>query len=245
VNLSTTSHHFELLNDGNHAVIPVNGARVCLDTGSPFTFRHPKGPARITLLGRDIQLPQVPVAPGTMEAGSDFLDFHFDVLMGMDLMSMLTWRLDWATGSAEAAPTLGEEAGTTWIAMPPGQGSQMSCPSCRVNSGHEIALFDTGAQLSYRVGTPPSTARLVGETRDFNPHLGIFETPVWEDELEIGGHQIPIRFGTVPQPGPALFESMGVKWILGSDILLAFRVTLDFPQRRLGLKPRTDLAARD
>jgi len=240
LNLSNSNHRFDLINDGNHAVIPVNGTRVCLDTGSPFTFRHPRGPARITILGKQVDLPNVPVAPGTMEAGSDFLNFHFDVLMGMDLMSMLTWRLDWATGTAEAGSDLGVEAGTTWIAMPPSQGSQISCPSCRVNGGHEIALFDTGAQLSYRVGVPPSTARRVGETSDFNPQLGIFETPVWEDNLEIGGHRIPIRFGQVPQPAPALFESMGVKWILGSDLLRAFRVTLDFPNRRLGLKPRTD-----
>ena len=239
MNLSTT-HRFDLLNDGNHAVIPVNGSRVCLDTGSPFTFRHPKGPAQISVLGREVRLPHMPVAPGTMEAGSDLLDFRFDVLLGMDLMSQLTWRLDWAAGTAEAASVLGEEEGTTWLAMPPSMGMPGSCPSCRVNGGNEVALFDTGAQLSYHVGTPAPTARRVGETRDFNPHLGIFETPVWEDDLEIGGHRIAIRFGEVPQPAPALFEAMGVKWILGSDLLQAFRVTLDFPNRRLGLKLRTD-----
>jgi hypothetical protein len=31
---------------------------------------------------------------------------------------------------------------------------------------------------------------------------------------------------------------MGAKWILGSDLLRAFRLTLDLPGRRLGLKTR-------
>jgi hypothetical protein len=236
MNHSTTLHRFDLLNDGNHAVIPVNGLRVFLDTGSPFTFRHPRGPSRFSLFEQEVSLPNMPVPAGNMEAGSDLLGFHFDVLMGVDLMSQLAWRLDWATGTAEAAPTLDDEGGTTWVRMPPSMGMTNACPSCRVNGERDLALFDTGAQLSYRVGSPSPTARLVGEIRDFNPQLGIFETQVWEDSLEIGGHQIPIRFGRVPSQAQGLFEAMGVQWILGSDLIRSFRVTLDFPQHRLGLK---------
>ncbi len=230
-------HRFELINDTNHPVIPVNGYRVCIDTGSPFTFKHPRGPASIRLFERDLQLPEVPVAPGTMEAGSELLGFHFDVLLGMDQMFNLAWRLDWRAGTAEAAPALPEEPGTTWVDMPPVMpGFAMSCPSCHVNAGREVALFDTGAQLSYRVGTTPASARQVERTRDFNPHLGVFETPVWEDELEVGGYQIPIRFGRLPQSAPRVLETLGVSWVLGSDLLRAFRVTLNFPARRLGLR---------
>jgi hypothetical protein len=66
----------------------------------------------------------------------------------------------------------------------------------------------------------------------------MFETPVWEDFLEVGGYLIPLSFGRVPEQTPAIFEAMGASWILGSDLLRAFRVTLDFPGRRLGLKTR-------
>ena len=173
-----------------------------------------------------------------MEAGSDLLNFHFDVLLGMDLMSELAWRLDWATSTAEAALCLAGETDTTWVGMPPSLRTPGSCPTCRVNHGLEVALLDTGARLSYRVGDPPATARLVGRSLDFNPFLGLFVTPVWEDRLEVGGLLIPIRFGRVPEPAPTLFEAMGAEWILGSDLLRAFRVTFDFPGRRLGLKPR-------
>lgn len=230
-------HRFTLQNDGDHAVIPVNGHRICLDTGSPFTFRHPGGPDRIHILDREVGLPDIPVPSGRMEEGAQLMDFHFDVLLGMDLIGLLTWRLDWQESRAEAAPILEEEPGTTWVGLSPILPMTASCPSCRVQGGREVALFDTGARLSYVVGEPPASARRVGETHDFNPQLGIFATPVWEDTLEIGGHLIPLRFGQVPQPAPALFEGMGVKWILGSDLLKAFRVTLDFRGRRLGLKP--------
>ena len=107
-----------------------------------------------------------------------------------------------------------------------------------MNEGPEVALFDTGAQLSYRVGATPATAREVGKTRDFNPHLGIFETPVWEDDLTIGGHPLTVWFGQLPPLGAMMLEAMGVSWVLGSDLLHAFRVTLDFPGRRLGLRPQ-------
>jgi hypothetical protein len=232
------TYHFDLINDGNHPLVLVDGVRYFLDTGSPRTYRHPRGPARVSILGRKMSLRSVPSAPGVMEAGSDLLNFHFDVLLGMDLMSELAWRLDWATSTAEAALHLADETSTTWVGMPPSLRMATSCPTCRVSKGLEVALLDTGARLSYRVGNPPATARLVGRTYDFNPSLGMFVTPVWEDLLEIGGYLIPIRFGRVPEPAPALFEAMGAKWILGSDLLRAFRLTLDLPGRRLGLKTR-------
>ena len=233
-----STYRFDLVNDGNHPLVPLGGVRYFLDTGSPRTYRHPRGPARVSILGRKLTLRSVPSAPGVLEAGSDLLDFHFDVLLGMDLMSELAWRLDWSTRTAEAALHLADESNTTWVGMPPSLRMASSCPTCRVNKGLEVALLDTGARLSYRVGDPPATARLVGRTYDFNPFLGMFVTPVWEDHLEVGGYLIPIRFGQVPEPAPALFEAMGAKWILGSDLLRAFRVTFDFPGRRLGLKTR-------
>ena len=229
---------FHLVNDGNHPLVPLDGVRYFLDTGSPRTYRHPRGPARVSILGQRISLRSVPSAPGVMEAGSDLLNFHFDVLLGMDLMSELAWRLDWATSTAEAARSLAGETGTTWVGMPPCLRTASSCPTCRVNKGLEVALLDTGARLSYRVGDLPASAHLVGRTFDFNPFLGLFLTPIWEDRLEVAGHLIPIRFGQVPEPAPALFKGMGAGWVLGSDLLRAFRVTFDFPGRRLGLKPR-------
>ncbi len=229
-------HRFDLINDANHPVILVNGCRVCLDTGSPFTFRHPKGPESFRIFDRDMRLHDIPMSQGCMEDGLESLGFHFDVLLGMDLMADLSWRLDWGAGTAEAAPALPEEEGTTWLPMPPSLGMSMSCPSCRVGAGREVALFDTGAQLSYRIGTKPITAQPAGESRDFNPHLGIFETPVWEDDLAIADHPFPVRFGQLPQLGAVVLEAMGVSWILGSDLLHAFRMTLDFPGHRLGLR---------
>ncbi len=236
--VQTLHHRFELANEANHPVITVNGCRICLDTGSPFTFKHPLGPDSLRIFGQESRLPEIPASRSQMEAGSEMLGFHFDVLLGMDVMAPLAWRLDWAAGTAEAAPTLPNEENTTWLPMPPSLGMAMSCPSCRVNEGQEVALFDTGAQLSYRLGTIPGTAREAGEAQDFNPQLGFFETTVWEDDLTIGGHTIPVRFGQLPRMGAVMLEAMGVSWLLGSDLLRAFRVTLDFPGRRLGLRPQ-------
>ncbi len=234
---------FELRNAGNHAVIPMDGLRVCLDTGSPFTFKHPQGPSQVRLMDRDLTLPELPGPRGAMEAADRLLGFQFDVLMGMDLMSGLSWRLDWHTGKAEAAPALPDEAGTTWLDLPPIlPGLAVACPSFRVNHGAEVALLDTGAHLSYCVGQLPATARQVGQTQDFNPHLGLFDTPVWEDELEIGGHTVPVRFGRLPQQGAMMLQAMGASWILGSDLLRAFRMTLDLPAARLGLRPQPEAA---
>ena len=118
----------------------------------------------------------------------------------------------------------------------------MACPSFRVNHGSEVALLDTGAHLSYCVGQFPATARRVGETKDFNPHLGLFDTPVWEDDVEIGGHSVPVRFGRLPQQGSMMLQAMGASWVLGSDRLRAFRMTLDLPAVRLGLLPQQEVA---
>lgn len=234
---------FELRNAANHAVIPMDGLRVCLDTGSPFTFKHPLGPSRVRLMDRDLNLPEIPGPRSAMEAADQLLGFQFDVLMGMDLMSGLSWRLDWRTGTAEAAPSLPNEAGTTWLDLPPIlPGLAVACPSFRVNHGSEVALLDTGAHLSYCVGQFPATARRVGETKDFNPHLGLFDTPVWEDDVEIGGHSVPVRFGRLPQQGSMMLQAMGASWVLGSDLLRAFRMTLDLPAVRLGLLPQQEVA---
>ena len=241
--LQTPTRHFELLNAANHPVIPMEGLRVCLDTGSPFTFKHPLSPAQVRLMDRDLTLPEIPGPRSAMEAADRLLGFQFDVLMGMDLMSGLSWRLDWRTGTAEAAPTLLDEPGTTWLDLPPIlPGLAVACPSFRVNNGAEVALLDTGAHLSYCVGQFPATARQVGQTQDFNPHLGVFATPIWEDALEIGGHSVPIRFGRLPQQGAMMLQAMGASWILGSDLLRAFRMTLDLPAARLGLRPQPEAA---
>jgi hypothetical protein len=96
--------------------------------------------------------------------------------------------------------------GTCWGIRP------HACHSCSAYEGRKVAFFDTGAQLSYYLGNSPPMARRVGETHDFNPHLGIFETPIREVDLKIGGHRSSTRFVQIPQPTPTLFELMGVNY---------------------------------
>lgn len=219
---------YDLLNINNHAVMYEAGMALLLDTGSSLTYKGPVRAYETPIFGIKSYL-----YPMSKPCGSQELGVDYDVLVGMDKMKSWMIRLDWATETAEVAKFLEDEPETVWIPTTPSLGK---APMLFVNHETEVALFDTGAQLSYRNGKVPETARMVGEAQDFNPHIGSFSTWVWEDEVELGGEVITVRFGELP---PLLATSLkGVDWVIGSDILREFRVTLDFPQDFLGLKRR-------
>jgi len=237
MNKKNRNHHvFDLESSHNHLIITVGEVRVLLDTGSPYSFRMQGGPDRLVLGGREIPLLPMPVRAAAMQQGMELLGTSFGVLLGMDAMKSWTWDISWEAGKVRVTPSGATESFGTWLPLEPSLGKwDGSCPSFRAEGGQSRVLLDTGAELSYVVGSIPPTAVEVDSSQDYNPILGLFESPVWEDSLELHGHTIPIRFGRLPAAGETLLRGHGARWVVGRDLTRSFRVILSFPTGRLGL----------
>jgi len=76
----------------------------------------------------------------------------------------------------------------------------------------------------------------VGFVTDWSLLWGAIATPVWESTLRLGGLDLPVRYGQLPAEADSSLAWMQTGWIVGADLFRAFKVYLDFPHGRLGLK---------
>jgi hypothetical protein len=150
----------------------------------------------------------------------------------MDVLGKMAWTFDKTAHTAMATTGIPAEDGASWVPMDSLNGP----PICKLGDGSE-AILDTGAHYSYCVDSVPRTAKVVGEFRDWSVLWGTLNSPLWEDTLWIGWQSFPVRFGRLPSKAESTLAWMGTGWIIGADLLRQFRVTMDFPQGRMGLRP--------
>ena len=97
-----------------------------------------------------------------------------------------------------------------------------------VNGRQVQVILDTGAPVSYV--TPSLTEGLtpVDRVQDFNPMVpgGIFETPIFEFPASFAGHDFPMRAGHLPKLMGAAISLLGVKGVVGMEILSRFPVAI-------------------
>ena len=223
---------YDLLDDDRYLLAQVDGQKVLLDTGCPWTMKMHGGPEVLNFLGQPIRLRHSSLSRSFVEEGFDMLNVGFAALVGMDVLGKMVWTFDKTAHTAVAAAGVPDEDGASWVPLDALNGP----PICKLDDGSE-AIVDTGAHYSYCIGSAPRTAKVVGELADWSILWGAVHSPLWEDTLCIGGQSFPVRFGKLPSKAESTLAWMGTGWIIGADILRQFRVTMDFPQGRMGLRP--------
>jgi hypothetical protein len=223
---------YDLLDDDRYLLAQVDGRKVLLDTGCPWTVKMPGGPDGLNLLGQHINLKPMPMSRAFLEEGIDLLNVHFDALVGMDVLGKMAWTFDQRAHTAMATTGVPDEDGVSWVPL-----DALNGPPILTLDGGARAIVDTGANHSFCIGSVPDTAKVVGEFVDWSLLWGTISSPLWEGTLQIGGLDLPVWFGKLPGRGDSALAWMGTSWIIGANLFRQFRVTMDFPQGRLGLRP--------
>jgi hypothetical protein len=226
---------YDLLDDDRYLLAQVDGQKVLLDTGCPWTLKMPGGPEVLNLLGQPIRLRHSSLSRSFMEEGFDLLNVDFTALVGMDRIGRIAWTFNRKTHTAVATTGVPDEDGVSWVPLDALNGP----PICKLDDGSE-AIVDTGAHYSYCIGSVPRTAKVVGEFKDWNILWGAVHSPLWEYRAKIGGQSFLVRFGRLPAKAESVLAWMGTGWIIGADLLRQFRVTMDFPGGQMGLRPNSE-----
>ena len=222
---------YDLVDDDRYLLAQVDGQKVLFDTGCPWTLKMPGGSEVLNLLGQPIRLRHSSLSRSFVEEGFDLLNVDFTALVGMDVLGKMAWTFNRKMHTAVATTGVPDEGGVSWVPLDALNGP----PICKLDDGSET-IVDTGAHYSYCIGSVPRTAKVVGEFRDWSVLWGTLNSPLWEDTLWIGGHSFPVRFGRLPSKAESTLAWMGTGLIVGADLLRHFRITMDFPRGRLGLK---------
>jgi len=113
-------------------------------------------------------------------------------------------------------------------------GVKPSIPALRASIGDQEAtyIFDTGAQLSYRIGQKPEGHVPCTPADDFWLPIGEFNTETYHAQVTLSGFSHSVRFG-VPRPKLAqTLNDRAVSGIIGNELMIG-RLTGYFPRRRI------------
>lgn len=109
-----------------------------------------------------------------------------------------------------------------------------SIPTLRASVGDQEAayIFDTGAQLSYRIGQKPEGHVPCTPADDFWLHIGEFNTETYHAQVTLSGFSPSARFGVPPPKLAQTLNDRAVSGIIGNELMIG-RLTGYFPRRRI------------
>ena len=109
-----------------------------------------------------------------------------------------------------------------------------SIPTLRASVGDQEAayIFDTGAQLSYRIGQKPEGHVPCTPADDFWPPIGEFNTETYHAQVTLSGFSSSARFGVPPPKLVQTLNDRAVSGIIGNELMIG-RLTGYFPRRRI------------
>jgi hypothetical protein len=204
----------------NYPIALIDGKRILLDTGSPFSVGNG---VRFEIAGQPFKFQgQMGV---TTDKLSQWMNTRIDVLLGSDVLSKFVVTLDWWRGAATFSPLgsslLGEDLPVEQL---------MGTPVLKVRTaeGKMKALFDTGAKLCYIPRSAVGKLHPVNHLKDFHVMAGNFETDVYEVKVEIAKHCFIANCGVLPESLASMVGKMtGTEWIIGTDLLRQGAIGLD------------------
>jgi Ca-activated chloride channel family protein len=211
----------------NHPVALIEGKRVLLDTGSPFSVGD----------GSELKIAGNRFSPGsqmgvTPEQLSRWMNTQIDALLGTDILSEFGVSVDWWKSEVTFAPS-----GTNFTGLELPMKLLMGTPVLRFEGpgGMTDAIFDTGAKLCYMPRSAVQGRCPVNHLKDFHPMIGPFETDVYELEIEIAGRSFVANCGVLPDSMTTLLSGMiGIEWIIGTDLLRQGAISLYLRSGRIG-----------
>lgn len=214
-----------------HLVVDFAGRRAILDTGSPLSF----GAGSLTLLGRPVILvgDGLGVSP---EYLSEKIGTRIDALIGIDVLGQCYFELDCPSARCTFDTEAGEGAGSrvpleSMLGVPIAGAVIDGCP--------RRLIVDTGAQIGYLEDRLLRGRRALGSRVDFHPMLGEFTTEAHEVPVTIGGLDLSLVFGTMPDTVRMVMGMASADGILGTDIFLRHRVRLALPDAEMVLSVPT------
>lgn len=220
-------YHLRLVN--GHLFVSIQGQNVLIDTGVPVSignqptwyFNHEVHQLSQSYLG--VTIPEL----------SRLVGAPIDILMGCDILKKLFVTLDlrgkrvsfYSQPNAHGGPSLEMRL-------------FMGVPFVDVEAGGTVyeMFVDTGAKLSYIGKEIAESMMPVGMEKDFYPGLGEFETPVYEVPLRLGGHELSLRCGVLPDVLEATMKIAGKRGIIGAQLFEKFQVHLAFPDNAMFLR---------
>ncbi|WP_348263251.1 VWA domain-containing protein [Telmatobacter sp. DSM 110680] len=204
----------------NYPVALIDGKRVLLDTGSPFSVGNGD---RFEIAGQPFRFQgQLGV---TTDKLSQWMNTQIDALLGTDVLSKFVVALDWwnstVTFSPQGSKLLGED-------LPVEQLMGTPVLKLRTTAGKCKALFDTGAKLCYMPRSAVADLFPVNHVRDFHVMGGPFETDVYEVDVKIAQHSFIANCGVLPEALASLVgKATGIEWVIGTDLLRQGAIGLD------------------
>lgn len=186
----TGFYRYELIN--NHIIVEIGGGNYLIDTGSPSSFSMGGVPSSVTIDGRRYPLaardPRV-----KLEATFSCLGTEVDGFIGLDIV-MDTSLTIYKNGFVDfkVDPIKGVE-----VPM-----SAYPCLSVEAecNGVKTRFVIDTGAKYAYGPKGIFEGLRPFAHIKDYNPHLGFFESYLYHVPVTIGGITKYVPFGNNSRP---------------------------------------------
>ena len=194
-----------------------------LDTGAPASFGNERA---VTIAGE-----RFPVSGGhlglTTETLSRFVAVECTGLLGADVLGHLDFVFD--VPNQRIAISTGElECSGTAIDLDEYMGIPIA--PVRIRGTDYRMFFDTGAQLSFFEHESLASFPVAGRVADFYPGLGQFETETHDVSVTLGGLDLTLRCGALPEGLGATLMMAGTNGIIGNQLLGDRRVGY-FPRR--------------
>lgn len=208
-----------------HIILDEGGRRVLLDTGSPRSVGMLRG---WSFQGVPVTL-EPEVQGVTAESLSRYVGTQVDVLLGMDFLGARTFEVDVGHRRFRIIPTT--------ETLPTGHTIPIKIiggvPTVTVEIGpHPIrAVLDTGAKLSYLTNDMIGNYTTVGRVRDFHPTTGPFQSDMRLVSAQLGTASVTLRCGTLPPMVEAGLRVLGLRGIVGNDLLERFVATFVMPKQ--------------
>ena len=211
---------YDIKLSNGHILIEGGNGRLLVDTGSPLSF-HESG--RLILGGKEFSVPT-----SLMGTDADYVsnNVHERVsgLVGMDIIERLGGvRLDIPAGR------LTFSCGTEGMRRVPSHtGMGYVFMDMTVNGHQAQVILDTGAPVSYVSPVLTEGLTPVDRVTDFNPMVpgDTFETPIFEFPASFAGRDFTMRAGHLPKLMGAMSSMLGVKGVVGMEILGRFPVAI-------------------
>lgn len=222
---------FELtLIDGN-PIIEANDQVILVDTGNPKTFSKT---GNLTFMDRDFHVSKGMIGCD-LEIISNMVGKPIDVMLGMDIISKFSFLFDYQNKKLTIAEHIEPIVGYFEAPISTVLGTILL--HLDVNGNSLKMALDTGARISY-LNSNYTDGMTATETRsDYHPNMGNFETPIYPVETGITENEKFIaKFGVLPKAFEMALSMIGVKGVIGYDLLNNYQVLIDLPNNRLYLK---------
>jgi len=219
--MATVTH--PLIFRNNHLYVQIDRELWVYDTGADSSF----GIRPVSLLGQAQEI-STDYAGFTATAISGFLGETVAGIIGADLINpfdhMIDLRTNTLTVSNEQLACDGHVQSLDFFMGVPMLAAQVGGARCKL-------FFDTGAQISYYQGSPPTGSENVGPLDDFFPIVGNFTTETYRFPVVLHGFSPVVRCGQLPGLMGMSLGMAGVSGILGNE-LMRERITGYFPRRQ-------------